>query len=963
MIRESLKYHGFFALALLLISVMSCKDTTSSSPPPEFEGVVLESGTANPISDAVVSINNRKDTTGTDGKYSFPKIEVGTFIMSVIVKGYKSVNDTVKIDNGYNYLKVELEKSTTGSGSSTTTLSGKVTGSATNDPISKVVLSIDNKKDTTGQDGSYQFDNLPPGDFTFTAAASGYTSYSRSITIKSGNNVLDLQLNKKGANTGSLAGVIHDSQTGDPVVKAVVTIDNKKDTTGQDGSYQFDNLPPGDFTFTATASGYTSYSRSITINTGNNVLDLQLNKKGANTGSLAGVIHDSQTGDPVVKAVVTIDNKKDTTGQDGSYQFDNLPPGDFTFTATASGYTSYSRSITINTGNNVLDLQLNKKGANTGSLAGVIHDSQTGDPVVKAVVTIDNKKDTTGQDGSYQFDNLPPGDFTFTATASGYTSYSRSITINTGNNVLDLQLNKKGANTGSLAGVIHDSQTGDPVVKAVVTIDNKKDTTGQDGKYEFKDLNTGTYPVLVNAPDYKEVTQSVTINRGQNSFNIEINGIGTLSGTVTEDGSGTKIPGVVVELNGKKSTTDQNGNYSINSVMVGSYNVTAKNDKYNDYTKSIDIKKGANKLDITMTPKQQFANVQGTVSNGNGDPVNGALVILAGNQKKTDNSGYYQFQSIPQGQYDLKVTKDGYKDYQKAILLTTSEVRYDIVMTMSPIAPPQNLSIEKAKDTEIKVSWDPVKSENLEGYNVYNIMDQSGPVNGKPIDVNVASYTADKLHPGIYSYRVTSVNLEQVEGNKSTATDSTFIYNTIHSDNFDGKSLDLFRWSSTERKLSGFSLTSDSRYVIDGKRSLLHTEDKSRVLYSSSMVPSQSRYTATVKVKPLATGSIFELSLDNGQSGGSSPAVWLEVDGAGKVSIGYKDAPKGTLNPSFSYGDYANNVFKIGLFVDTSSKRFCILVNDIAVYTSGYSQDNLNRLYLYFQNKEAIDDIVTGSVE
>ncbi len=960
--RELLKYRGILFAAFILVSVTSCKDTVSSYPSPELEGIVIESGTTNPIGGAVVSIDNQTDTTGTDGKYSFPKIEAGTFLMSISVADYKSSNDSVKISNGYNYLKVELEKDIA-SVSDTTSLSGKVTASATNDPVPGVILTIDNQKDTTGQDGSYHFNNLPPGNFTFSAGAAGYTSYSRSITIKSGNNVLDIQLTKKVANTGSLSGVIHDSQTSNPVSKAIVSIDNQKDTTGQDGSYHFNNLPPGNFTFSAGAAGYTSYSRSITIKSGNNVLDIQLTKKVANTGSLSGVIHDSQTSNPVSKAIVSIDNQKDTTGQDGSYHFNNLPPGNFTFSAGAAGYTGYSRSITIKSGNNVLDIQLTKKVANTGSLSGVIHDSQTSNPVSKAIVSIDNQKDTTGQDGSYHFNNLPPGNFTFSAGAAGYTGYSRSITIKSGNNVLDIQLTKKVANTGSLSGVIHDSQTSNPVSKAIVSIDNQKDTTGQDGSYMFKDLNTGTYTVLVNAPGYKEVTQSVTISRGQNSFNVEITGIGSLSGTVTEDGSGTKIPGVIVELNGEKSTTDQNGNYSIDSVMVGSYNVTAKNDNYNNFSKSIDIKKGANKLDIVMTPKQQYTNVRGTVSNNIGNPVNGALVTLAGNQIKTDNSGNYQFQSVPQGQYNIKVTKDGYDEYQKAISLTSAELQYDIVMKMSLIAPPQNPAIEKTSDSDIKVSWDQVKNENLKGYNVYNIINQSDPVNGKPIDVNATSYTGNGLQPGIYSYQVTSVNLIQAEGDKSTATDSAFIYQPIHSDNFEGHGLDLSRWSSTERKLTGFNLTSDSRYVIDGKKSLLHTDDKSGDLYSSSMVPSQSRYTATVKVKPFTTGTQFELSFDNGNKEGSRPAVWLVVDHTGKVTIGYKDAPKGTLNPSFLYGDYTNNVFKIGLFVDTSSKQFCILVNDIAVYTSSYSQDNLNRLHLYFQNKEAIDDVITGSVE
>jgi hypothetical protein len=105
------------------------------------------------------------------------------------------------------------------------------------------------------------------------------------------------------------------------------------------------------------------------------------------------------------------------------------------------------------------------------------------------------------------------------------------------------------------------------------------------------------------------------------------------------------------------------------------------------------------------------------------------------------------------------------------------------------------------------------------------------------------------------------------------------------------------------------------------------------------------------------------MEVTNGQSTGTNPVVWLESDSNGNVKIGYKENATANMYPYKSYGSYQGQIFNIGLFVDTMSKKFSIVVNDMVIFTKSYTRDNLDTLSMHFVNRQIIDDIVTGSVQ
>ncbi len=702
------------------------------------------------------------------------------------------------------------------------------------------------------------------------------------------------------------------------------------------------------------------------------------------SGDLDGLVVVKETAKPVGGAVVSLNNRKEVTETDGKYFFSDIPVGSHEITVSVTGYQNVSDTVKIGSGYNYDKIELVKKDSTIGdstsggsaSLTGTVEAAGLDKAISGAVIGVGNRKDTTDQDGKYAFDALEPGVVTVNASAKGYAHYSHDLTIDEGHNVFDIELGKESENTGSLSGIVYQTEISNPVAEAVVAINDRKDTTDDGGNYSFSNLPTGSYPVTVTASDYEKTTQSVTIGKGQNTFNIALKATGSLSGTVTEKGSDKKISGVIINVDGETATTGKNGTYSMDDIPVGTYNLTAKADNYEDYAKSVDIRRGDNnKLDIVLTPRQQYANVHGTVTNSLGLPISHVSITLNGNQVYTDAGGNYRFQSIPYGQYEIKAVKSGYEDYSKTLSLATPDYRLDFEMKLSLLSPPKNPAIEKDGDDDVRLSWDKINDPNLEGYNVYNVSDTTTPVNGSLIPASTPVFTATNLSPGIYAYRVASVNNDHRAGRKSAASDPAFIFQDVHNEDFEDRRLNPEVWSSSGGLLDifhnhidrGFQLTDDHKYVIDGDQSLLyegHDEhDDSADLYSESMIPSLDTYTATVRVRLLSGDSRFLLELDDGQTTGSKPAVGIRIDGKGAVTIGYEDGPDGNVKPAISYDTYSQKIFHIGLFVDKGRKSFSILNDGVAVYTAGYTQPGLNRLYMYFENGVVIDDVETGRVD
>ncbi|HEU5073639.1 MAG TPA: S8 family serine peptidase, partial [Polyangiaceae bacterium] len=150
---------------------------------------------------------------------------------------------------------------------------------------------------------------------------------------------------------------------------------------------------------------------------------------------------------------------------------------------------------------------------------------------------------------------------------------------------------------------------------------------------------------------------------------------GTLVGTVV-DSAGNAIVGASIVASGpfeRRTTTDEAGAFSIR-LPIGDYQVSASSFGYLTETASISVEEGATvELTFTLESAPAFV-VEGTVTDAEGAPLAGATVTLLNTPLPTlttDDAGFFQFPSVPLGEYTLRVSPGGcYLDLEVPIVVS-----------------------------------------------------------------------------------------------------------------------------------------------------------------------------------------------------------------------------------------------------------------------------------------------------
>ncbi len=152
----------------------------------------------------------------------------------------------------------------------------------------------------------------------------------------------------------------------------------------------------------------------------------------ATFGTVTGTVTDSSTGNPIQGASVSADTgQNDTTDQNGDYTLSNVPTGNRTITASASGYVMQQKPATVNDGQTtIVDFALDPEPAGNGTIKGTVRDASTGSKLGGVLVTTDTGESaTTNNGGKYTIRNVPAGNRTVTASLSFYVTQQQPATV------------------------------------------------------------------------------------------------------------------------------------------------------------------------------------------------------------------------------------------------------------------------------------------------------------------------------------------------------------------------------------------------------------------------------------------------------------------------------------------------------------------------------------------------------
>lgn len=418
----------------------------------------------------------------------------------------------------------------------------------------------------SGPDGSYAFDGLAAGVYSVSASKTGCTFQALSVNLTGDLAGADIQgtrvVSQPQPSTFSISGAVRMSGAG--VAGVTVAAGDQSTTTAADGSYRLSGFPSGTYIVKAYGDLLTSGPQSVQV--GPDATGIDFTAEAAYT--IEGTV--KANGSPVASATVTCGDRSTTTAADGTYKFWKLPAGAYTLKGAKTGLTFTDVTAQVGPSRTGVDLVA---AATTFGISGTVRAS--GSPVAGAIVSTGTTSVTTATDGTYRLASLPAGTYTVSASKSGLSFSTRSVTVGPDAAGVDFDGT---ANGFTIAGKVC-LANGTGVAGITVQCNSATVLTAADGSYRFSGLAAGRY--TVKAYDGYYLTsdpQAVKVGPDQLSVNFSAAPAFTLEGRVTADGA--PLAQATVTCGGLSVQTAADGTYKFWKVGAGTYTVSVSKKNY-----------------------------------------------------------------------------------------------------------------------------------------------------------------------------------------------------------------------------------------------------------------------------------------------------------------------------------------------------------------------------------------------
>lgn len=497
---------------------------------------------------------------------------------------------------------------------------------------------------------------------------------------------LDMTTESVVPDTGSFTGTVTD-ENGDPISGATVDVQGsaKSTETGSDGSFTFSELEAGTYDVAVSANRYQTTTVSIEVVGGEQTdRSVSLQPEPANLAlSIDGSV---VTAGETLEVVGTITNTGGTTATEtatisigdltSSEQSVELAPGESvqlteSVETTEQTVGEYTAELTVGdeqaTTEAVVRDPFNKKqpvatftAANAGEglisfSSGFIEAVAEGAyfPANEIVITGEVYSDGTWQSTDIQIPQLQTSADQVAVTVDvpgGITgTIDREAETMTADAEFDVSVVGRdasfqfviGATTGQSGGLFGDANFEGDTGQATL-MDNEftvDQTTGDDL------VDTG---LELPADESGENWFSLVLDMEFND-----NPTGTLTGTVT-DQTGDPVSGATVTLAGTETTTSSDGTYKFSDAAIGSYDLVVSAPGAETETVPVTLEtESLTTQDVELTVT---GSVAGTITNQDGNPIEGATVSIDSQTAQTDATGQYSIGGIGVGTQTLTVT-------------------------------------------------------------------------------------------------------------------------------------------------------------------------------------------------------------------------------------------------------------------------------------------------------------------
>ncbi|MFW0779053.1 carboxypeptidase regulatory-like domain-containing protein [Rossellomorea marisflavi] len=673
-----------------------------------FTGTLL-SGATVVISDATTQLPVITTTTSLFGNFLVSGLAPGTYIVTASLTGYASrqVGAIVVSDqNGIVHLFLTPDPGTI-AGTVVDTNGNPVTG--TN--IQITVVNEDNVIIATvlaNSDGTYQIPQLLQGTYFITASAPGFASSTVSAIVASDqvtpvSNVLT-------PNPVAVTATVLIVGSSTPIAGSQVQVKSANNiviaagTTDSSGQVTFQGLPAGTLFFTADAVDFGTDSKTVFAGPGD-ILTVELLLRD-DPGQVVGLVTDLTTGASVPNASVILRNvaginvSTALTNDSGQYSFTGVTPGTYTVIANAANFGPELSGVTV--APNIVSNVSFALQPNPGVIQGTVRDAGTNLPIPNATVTIRQfsgdgpiiTTTLTDANGFFRSTQLSPRSYVVVSGIDGYGSAAVSADV-VSSQVTTVEVFLT-PNPGAIQGTILDAETLQPLGGTLVRVINNQGTiiasvnTDANGFYYAGGLPPGDYTVGAVNPVYQAGLSETLIQPNvTNTVNLLLQGNpATLNGLVYDAVDGSPLPGAVIEIRVsgtnilvRRVVSDGNGRYIVSGLPQGTFDVGAQLQNYKMSTNTVFLSPSeVEGLNIPLSPFP--ATIIGTVADAlTLTPIAGALVRLVipntdieVGSVLTGADGTYTLSNIPEGQYTLTFSANGFASDVQSITLEENEV-------------------------------------------------------------------------------------------------------------------------------------------------------------------------------------------------------------------------------------------------------------------------------------------------
>lgn len=231
--------------------------------------------------------------------------------------------------------------------------------------------------------------------------------------------------------TGTLQGVAQ-TAVGDTVLSGVHVATSPATSsvsTDSQGHYSIADIPGGQYAVTGTKSGYTPYTVSVSVVGGQTTTaDITMTRPVSTSGSIRGQVR-TAAGDTLIAGASVVTSPPTAsiiTDAQGRYVIPEVQPGQYIVTATKGGYDPSTINVSVVAGQaTTADVLMTRTGQTLppeGTIQGQVR-TGVGDTLIvgaRVVTAPPTSSVTTDQHGTYAILHAPAGQYTVTATKTGY---------------------------------------------------------------------------------------------------------------------------------------------------------------------------------------------------------------------------------------------------------------------------------------------------------------------------------------------------------------------------------------------------------------------------------------------------------------------------------------------------------------------------------------------------------------